>query len=177
MIAARPQAGFAMLEALISIVVLAIGILGLGGLLAHLQRADTDTYARTQALVLLDDMAARISAHRIDAPSYVTTAPVGTGDGEPADCTAFAVGSARDTCEWSALLKGASERLGTANAGAMTAARGCVTAVPDSSPPAYVIAVAWKGLTATVAPSITCGAADATQHVVAKTIAFANLAP
>ena len=48
--------GVSLLEALITIFVLAFGILGLANLHGKLQTVEVETYARSQALVLLDDM-------------------------------------------------------------------------------------------------------------------------
>src|SRR5205823_1611396 len=94
--------GVSLLEALITIFVLAFGILGLANLHAKMQTVEVESYARSQALVLLDDMAARLSAHRGVAATYVTTSPtsspVGTGDGIT-DCSSTTAGSvAQDLC-------------------------------------------------------------------------------
>src|SRR5205823_859862 len=95
------ESGVSLLEALITIVVLAFGILGLAGLQSKMQTVEVESYARSQALVLLDDMAARLSAHRGVAATYVTASPVGTGDTQSADCSGTVLGLERDTCEWS----------------------------------------------------------------------------
>jgi Tfp pilus assembly protein PilV len=58
------ERGVVMLEALITIIILAFGILGLAPLMAAMQTAEVESCARSQALVLLDDMAERLSAHR-----------------------------------------------------------------------------------------------------------------
>jgi type IV pilus assembly protein PilV len=96
--------------------------------------------------------------------SYVTAAPLGSGDSEPADCSHLAIGAARDACEWSNSLKGAAETTATGNIGAMTGARGCIEEVqaPDPSegvctPGIYRVTAVWQGLNPTAAPSISCG--------------------
>src|ERR1043166_6152111 len=109
------QTGVSMLEALITIVILAFGILGLANLQAKMQNAEVESYARSQALVLLDDMAARVSGNRVNAAAYValapTGSPVGTGEAtvQPTDCSGVAFGADRDVCEWSNALKGRAE--------------------------------------------------------------------
>jgi len=154
------QRGFTMLESLITIVILVIGILGLAGLQSRIQAAEMESYQRSQALILLDDMAARINANRSDAASYVTDAtPLGTGDGLDPDCSGTAMGAPRDRCEWSNALKGSTETEGAngPNIGVMIGARGCITAVAGAVPPAYEIVVAWQGVSPLVASDFACG--------------------
>src|SRR5574340_1385976 len=84
----RGAAGFTLLEILIAIIVIAIGLLGLFALQAKAQKAETESYQRTQALVLIQDIVDRMNANRADAfaQAYVTAAPVG-GGGALVDCT------------------------------------------------------------------------------------------
>ena len=175
------QRGLSLLEALITIVILAFGILGLATLQAKMQEAEVESYARSQALVLLEDMAARLSAHRSVAATYVTASPLGTGDAEPTDCSATALGVARDTCEWSNALKGGSELAGSARVGAMIGGRGCIEPLPGADPPSYRITVAWQGLSATVEPEVACGqalyGANGLRRAVAKVVSIASLGP
>lgn len=159
------QRGFSMIEVLVTIVILAIGLLGLAGLQARTMNMEMESYQRAQALVIINDMAARLeSAVAANGNAYVTDSPLGTGDTQPADCSGMAAGVARDRCEWSNLLKGAAESTGGGNVGAMIGARGCITEAqaPDPtngvcSPGIYEISVVWQGMVETVAPSIACG--------------------
>lgn len=155
-----------MLEVLVTMVVLAFGMLGLAGLQSKLHLAEVEAYQRAQAVVLLSDMVERIYANRPNATSYVTgtASPLGTGDTQPASCTALAIGSARDQCEWSNALKGAAETRASANAGAMIGARGCVEQLQAANPASgvclpgiYRVTVTWQGLNATAAPALICG--------------------
>lgn len=155
--AGRRQSGFTLLEALITIVILAFGLMGLAGLQAKIQVSETESFQRAQAMLLLEDMANRVSANRTNAASYVTTTPLGTGDAQPSACGTL-TGVARDQCEWSLELKGAGEKqAGTsASIGAMTGARGCVE-LAGANPPVYRITVVWQGMSQLAAPSLTCG--------------------
>lgn len=178
----RRERGVAMLEALITIVILAFGILGLAGLQAKMQAAEMESYQRSQALVLLDDMAHRLSANRANAASYITVGEVGTGDAEPADCSGLAVGQPRDQCEWSNALKGAAERIGGASVGSMIDGRGCIEQVAGADPPSYRVMVVWQGLAPTVVPGFDCGQGlyggdEALRRVVVKVVSVANLIP
>src|ERR1700682_6285694 len=91
----RPvQYGFALLEVLGTVGILAFGMLGLVGLQSKIAVAEVESFQRAQAILLLSDMAERISANRWQAGTYVSTSPVGTGDSQAAafDCTTIAMG-------------------------------------------------------------------------------------
>ena len=176
------ECGVSLLEALITIVVLAFGILGLAGLQSKMQTVEVESYARSQALVLLDDMGARLSAHRGVAGTYVTGSPVGTGDTQPTDCSGTALGVERDTCEWSNALKGNTELSGSSAIGAMIGGRGCIEQLAGVDPPSYRVTVTWQGLSPTVVPSVGCGqslygANDALRRTVVKVVSIAALGP
>ncbi len=158
------QRGVSLVEVLVTVVIVAFGLLGLAAFQAKAQVGSIESYQRAQAAVLLQDMQARLTGNSAGADGYLTASPLGTGDTYGADCSAEAAGSARDRCEWSLALKGAAEQRGGNNAGAMQGARGCVELVrpKDESvgvctPAVYLVTVAWQGLHATKAPSQACG--------------------
>ena len=62
--------GTSLIEVLVTIVILAIGLLGMAGLEARLQTSEMEAYQRAQALILLNDMASRISANGANAAFY-----------------------------------------------------------------------------------------------------------
>ncbi len=165
----RSQLGTTMLEVLVTIVILAFGMLGLAGLQSKIFVAEMESYQRGQAVVLLNSMVERINANRNAAATYVLAAgtTLGTGDAQPADCSGTAAGVARDQCEWSNSLKGAAETSGGTKVGAMIGALGCVTQIQAQNlaaglcqPGIYLVTVAWQGLNATSIPSATCGQAS-----------------
>ena len=180
------QRGASLLEVLITIVIVAFGLLGLAGLQSKVQLGEIESYQRAQAILLLSDMTERINTNRSQAASYIVASPVGTGDSQPASCTSLAVGPSRDLCEWSNALKGAGEQKSsggvTANVGAMLGARGCITQVqaPDPTPGIctpgiYLVDVAWQGMHRTAASAIICGqgsygADDAYRRVISSQI-------
>jgi type IV pilus assembly protein PilV len=157
-----------MMEVLVTLLILAFGMLGLAGLQMRVQVAEMESYQRAQAVVLLSDMLERINANRASAATYVTASPLGTADtSQPASCAGLATGPARDKCEWSYALQGAAEKTGAASVGAMIGARGCIQEIqapnpasPACRPGVYRVTVAWQGLNATVAPplALSCGA-------------------
>ena len=181
--------GISLIEVLVTIVILLVGLLGLAGLQGRALTSQMEAYQRSQALILLKDMAARISANRANAASYVTTglSPAYLGTGAP-DCTNSTATPAGDLCAWHNTLLGAAEKQSGGNVGAMIGARGCVTqlsagGVGISSD--YLIQVVWQGLNSTAAsPGLTCGQNlypnatlpnEALRRVVSLPISIANL--
>jgi type IV pilus assembly protein PilV len=144
------QAGFAMLEVLISIVISVIGILGMIGLQARTYQAEAESYQRSQALVIVDDIAARVSANRAEAAAYIAD---GIGAGDLEDCSTPTTGVDRDLCEIGNMLRGAGETDSGSAVGAMSRARACITAPALGT---YVIAVVWAGIVPTGAPASNC---------------------
>jgi len=157
---ARRQAGLTLIEVLVTLVIIAIGLLGIAGLQARLHISEMESYQRSQALLLLQDMVSRINANRQNAAAYLTTAsPMGTGHTPATNCAALTSLVARDLCEWSHALQGAAETVGTSRIGAMVGARGCVEQIPGTTNE-FLLTVAWQGLAPLAAPSanVTCGA-------------------
>lgn len=175
--ARRSQAGFTLIEALVTVVILAFGLVGLVTMQAKIQVAQTESYQRAQAILLLQDMTNRISANRINAAQYVVTAPLGTGDTQPSACAGL-TGVPLDICEWSQELKGAGEKQSANTVGAMIGARGCVDQV-NLSPPVYRVTVAWQGLSSLKAPGVACGqnlyGSDATRRAIYGLVTVPNL--
>jgi type IV pilus assembly protein PilV len=173
------QSGVTMLEVLVTILIVAIALLGLAGLQARLRAAEQESFQRAQALILLQDMVDRIRANRHESPQYVTGTPLGTGNA--LDVCAGLTDFKRDLCEWNNALLGASESSGGGSVGAMIGARGCITNTVATMPYEFVVAVAWQGLTPTSTPTVsTCGqgsygANDAYRRVLATRVVFSCL--
>jgi type IV pilus assembly protein PilV len=158
--------GMTMLEVLITIVILAFGLLGLAGLQGRMQVAEFEAYQRTQAVVLLQEMVDRLKANPNNSMSYVPaalgTTTKGTGSAEQ-DCTALPgtppPQADIDLCEWHNALLGAAETSGV-SVGAMIGARGCVTNTKSDMPREFLVSVVWQGMADTATPiSTTCGQA------------------
>jgi type IV pilus assembly protein PilV len=153
------QSGATLIEVLVTIVIIAFGLLGMAGLQMKMQASETEAFQRTQALLLVQDMAQRIAANRLNAASYVSADTYGEG---MLNCPTWASGGTvkeRDVAEWCESIKGAAvtETVAgvTTKQGAMIGGRGCIQNVGGD----YFITVAWQGLTPVAAPSadITCG--------------------
>lgn len=171
---AHSQGGAAMIEVLVAILITAFGILGFVGLQAQTAVSQVEGYQRTQALILINDMAERIALNRSNAASYVAN---DIGVTSPTDCTAPTTRAAIDLCEWSELIQGSAEVQGTAKLGAMIGARACIT---SPAPNQYMISLVWQGVQATGAPATTCGlddyASENTRRAVTTVVQIADLA-
>ena len=169
------QQGATLIEVLVSIIIVVAGLLGLAGLQSRVSLAEVEAFQRAQAILLLNDMVARINANRRNAPSYATGGtPVGTGTPQQ-DCSTATTTAALDLCEWNNALLGATEGLGGNNVGAMQDARGCIDVVQGTMPKQFLVSVVWRGSGPTVAPgATTCGQGsygnDATRRALTATI-------
>jgi type IV pilus assembly protein PilV len=117
-----------------------------------------EAYQRAQALVLLSDMANRITTNRPGAADYVTG--VVTPIADDGDCPGVSNPPTRqelDMVQWCYRLLGAAEVAGGVRAGAMIGARGCVEPLGAG---VFMVTVAWQGLAPISAPpaSVACGA-------------------
>jgi type IV pilus assembly protein PilV len=160
------QGGALMIEVLVTIVIVVIGALGLMRIQSQLQQSEMESYQRTQAVILLNDMAARISANRGNAPLYDTTGLIPAYVGglpDDLDCSTLETSPVtqfgNDASQWCSALQGAGELQGVGNVGAMIGGRGCVQQNPADLDE-YMVTVVWQGTAPISAPpaSITCGA-------------------
>ena len=189
------QSGFTLLEVLVSLTILVFGLLGLIGMQAQSQIATFESYQRGQALILVQDMADRLSTNRKAAGCYAittsttagtpylgTSATAATACAAGVGTTATRATAQTDLQAWNDALVGASELSGTDKVGGVLGARGCITFSATTN--AYRVAVAWQGMAATVAPTAgdtaaTCGkdlyGSEAQRREVSVTIRIANL--
>jgi type IV pilus assembly protein PilV len=178
-----PARGSSLVEIMVTLVILAFGLLGVAGLQTKVGVAEMESYQRAQALLALSQMAERMSANTSQATSYVSNNAVGTGDAQPTDCSGIAAGANRDLCEWSNTLKGTTESSAAgASTGGLGGGRGCITQVQAPNPALgvctagiYQVAVAWQGLAPTATPVLACavgkyGTNDAYRRVIAATV-------
>lgn len=181
------QRGATLVEVLITLVIVAFGLLGMAGLQVRMHSTEMESYQRSQALLLLNEMATHIATNRASAGAYVTgtSAPLGTGF----DCSGMAGNSIaqEDLKAWCKALKGSSETTGTGASarrqGVTIGARGCVQRSADGD---YLVTVVWQGLAPMAAPpsSLSCGASqydggscthDLCRRAVTTVVRIANL--
>lgn len=105
LVISRPQRGFALIESLIAMVVMALGILGVVGVL---MRTLTDTQAgvrRAQAIQLIEDLGERLqnSPDAIGNLSTYTSAPTSAADCSSAACSPADLAKA-DIKQWRSMV-------------------------------------------------------------------------
>lgn len=175
--AAPAQRGALLIEVLVAIVLCAFALLGFAAMQSRASTAEFEALQRSQALILVRDMASRVTANRANSDDYLLAAPVGGGAVE--SCAGLA-GAAADICEWTNLLRGATEVRAGSNVGSMLSARGCITRVAGSTN-AYVISAAWSGIAPTAGAAGPCGQGDAAfpdeslRRVVSSTVCVGRL--
>ncbi len=149
-----------MIEVLITIAIVVFGLWGLLEMQSRLQKSEVESYQRTQALILINDIASRINANRHNADDYLTdtdgsgTVYLGVG-GDAGGCGSTSTLQENDSKEWCEALQGAAETQAGTGVGAMLGARGCIQPLGANE---YLITVTWQGLTPISAPpaNVTC---------------------
>ncbi|QIB66357.1 type IV pilus modification protein PilV [Kineobactrum salinum] len=178
--------GITLIEVLITLLIVAIGLLGLAGLQVTTISSQFEAYQRAQAVLLLEDMANRI---RVNAPAaragnYPDGDSYGLGvDPENIpDCSIEATTQARDLCEWGNALAGVDVLRDSQGLGSIIGARGCIENLAGSADGEGVVrvSIAWQGSVPTVAPANLCGkdafgADDRIRRVVSVDVVLAFL--
>jgi type IV pilus assembly protein PilV len=147
------ESGFTLIDVLISLFILAFGMLALARVMAQSSLSEVEASQRSQAMTLAQDMSERINLNRKNAAAYVGDYSATWGPSGAADCTGL-TGVNEDVCEWQNLLAGSTTLDGASAIGAPIAARGCVI---SPAPNIYVIAVAWQGMVPTTGSDSACG--------------------
>ncbi|NCC41542.1 MAG: type IV pilus modification protein PilV [Gammaproteobacteria bacterium] len=154
MLSAPGQRGVGLIEVLIALVMISFALLGLAALQGKAQRAELESYQRSQALILLQDMASRLRANPAQRQNYVTDGAICNEESPPDSSAAL---HERDLHEWACLLAGHRERLSDEPVGGLIRGHGCIERIDDDL---FVISVAWQGLTRVPRPNpevSTCG--------------------
>jgi len=175
LVTSTQQAGFTLIEVLVTFLIVAIGLLGLGALQVNTMNNSFETYQRALVGSIVEDMAARIrmnpnaamaGEYFLEPPDEETCKPVITSP-EPT----FA--SQRDLCEWHAQIKGSSATVAgdasgnesdppARNVGAPLGARGCIDRLSTSgSGELWIrVSVAWIGITPQSETELSCGQSE-----------------
>jgi type IV pilus assembly protein PilV len=129
-----PLRGFTIVEALVALVILAVGMLGIASLYVTTLRASGSATSRMQAINLASDLADRIRANRTAEAAYAgaAAADATTCVGNALTCDDAAM-AAHDLFVWQAAIQAA---LPGAPAGTVTVDTG-------TNPPSYRIEVSW----------------------------------
>lgn len=147
------EKGFSLLEVLITLLIVSVGLLGLAGLHGRALNAETESFARGQALGLLQDIAQRFEANQIGSKNSIAAAINVTNLGTATYSCSAGNRVNTDLCEWNASLK---------TTKALPNVVGCVQAITASSE--ILFSVAWQGRDSGFSPSAaqSCGAGTIT---------------
>lgn len=130
----RLQTGFTLIEAMVSLVVLSVGMIGIAALYAQGLGAGRTAQFRTQAVNLVGDMAERIRANRRGLAAYGGPAANSGCDpqnGGGIDCTPAQM-AAHDLFAWNQLVQQA-----------LPNGQSLIQVNPVAVPPSYTIQVTW----------------------------------
>lgn len=183
------KGGFSLLEVILTMAILAVGLLGLAGLQARALNAEADSFSRAQAMMLANELADRMLSNLAEVTTSTSAATgynqqdassvktvFGTGYNndcitvanntaalQASCCAAKASMAARDLCEWDLAIKGIGEAIGSTKVGAMTSARACVFNTGTAG--VFQIDVVWQGRDIGVVPSDnSCGSTAITSR-------------
>ena len=145
-VAFRRQGGFNLLEVLIALVVLAIGLLGLAALQNFSLQFNTQSYQRTQAIMLVDEMIERMRANPagLFAVNYIlplTDVPPGSPDCQLVSCTNSADMANYDMAQWIRAMKAPANQ-----APVLINPRGAISRAPvgPAGAPLYTVSITWS---------------------------------
>ena len=173
---ASKNAGFSLIEVLITMIIILVGLLSIAALQAKAQIAEFESYQRAQGLIFLSDIMDRINLNRETLSCFQITTNTGTGTpfiGASGTGHAATPSCGASTTEYNNLanstindldsqLQGSAESEGGADVGAMIGARACIsydnTTEVGGQPGTglYTVVVTWQALAALTAPSYNC---------------------
>ena len=161
----KRQSGVGLIEVLISMLIFAVGLLGLTTMQLGAKRGSYEATQRSVATSLARDIFARMRSNPGVLSSYVVSELGSSTVAAGTNCNASSCTTAqlaeRDLYEWSELLQGASEQITlggtTSNAGGLVDYRACVS----NTAGLVSIAITWKGINDMQNPTeSTCGEAS-----------------
>lgn len=144
----RTSRGFSLVEALVALVVMSIGLLGIAALYVESLRSGTSALLRSQAVGLASDMADRIRANPTAGTAYektvdqngTVTAACTSAAGATGTCTVAQM-AATDIAQWAQHLDDRQDDPSRGRLG-LPLGRGTI-AVSAGTPRVYTITVQW----------------------------------
>jgi type IV pilus assembly protein PilV len=164
------QSGFGLVEVLVTVLILAVGLLSAASLQLLSKRSNYDAAQRTTAAHLAQDLLERMRSNSAALIDYVPVGSLGgdtLGDAPAVDCSdpgtdcAPADLAGYDLWQWEDLLDGELENAGGAAAGGLSSPTACVSGPAFGGTGTYSIAIAWRGMTEIADPEVDdCGAGE-----------------
>ena len=158
--------GSTMMEVLVSVFVLSVGVLGVGGLQVTAKRSNFEATQRATAAALAQDIVERMRSNAGELAIYTNFGAGRTIDGSSmsvVDCSADCVPATLaqyDLYELEQAANGVAEQAGGNNVGGLTLPTTCIDG-PDGGPGIYTVAIAWRGMTKLSNPGTDpCGSAS-----------------
>lgn len=144
--------GFSYIEVLVSLVILATGILGAVAMQTTAQKGSFDAMQRSQASALAQDIIERMRSNDVTILSGYAgvfgdsgeSAPLSSCEAPDELCTPIEL-RANDLYQWEQKLLGADVKKGNSNVGGLVGALGCITFNDN----AVTVAVSWESKTKT----------------------------
>jgi type IV pilus assembly protein PilV len=144
------QSGSSMLEALIAVVVLSVGLLGIAFLQLQSKHLNFQGIQRSSASILAHEIVEKMRNNRAALSDYLGTYGGGSLTTEPADCV---FGSpcthqqlaARDLWLWEQSLDGAEELAGTVSTGGLSEPTACIAGPGGGGTGTYTVSIVWRG--------------------------------
>lgn len=147
----RRQAGVGMIEILVTVFILAIGLLGIAGVQFMSKRANFEGAQRTTATLLANNILERMRANSTVLFNYVdngvplgggtiTTVPPVPAANNPGDIALY------DLWQWEQALDGVTETIGGVNTGGLVSPSACIyTTALVAGSGQYTVVIAWRG--------------------------------
>lgn len=148
----KKQSGISMIEVLVTLVVVVIGLIGSLNIQAQMQKSLQESYNRTQAIIIMDDIQDRIFGNKPSAPCYAISGFLGTGSTTLPGCSG--VGSeatqrlaTTDIAQIDDSLKGSNEINEEREfVGGLLKGKACIDLVETKNLQTYNITIVWQGL-------------------------------
>ncbi len=159
--------GTGLIEVMVTVVVLAIGLLGIAALQVQSKRSNYEAVQRTTATMLAHAIVERMRANGSALSVYLDAGDEIGGESitsEPSPtcapddpCTSSELAQ-HDVWEWEQTIDGVSETAGSNSTGGLVSPTACLSGPAGGVSGTYTVAIAWRGQNSLANPtSNTCG--------------------
>jgi type IV pilus assembly protein PilV len=162
------QNGVSLIEVLVTLIIISVALLGTASLQVMSKQSNFQAVQRVSAAQLVNDLMQRMRNNREGLDNYLPDDDLGVGSlgtapavdcaADAADCTTIQLAD-YDLWQWEQQIDGAMNKVGTTNAGGLLEPTACITGPAGGGNGIYEVAIAWRGQTEHVNPTIhDCGA-------------------